>query len=96
MQESSAMSQTIRAVYDEGQLRLLDRVDLKPGQHVTLSITPMTEEEALRAALGDIVRWADPSDDSDAAIEREAEAIKDAVQGTPLLSEVIIEERGGR
>ena len=57
---------TIRAVYHEGQLQLLDPVDLPEGQQVKISIEMMNEEEAVRAALGDSVRWPDTSDDSDA------------------------------
>jgi predicted DNA-binding antitoxin AbrB/MazE fold protein len=85
---------TIRAVYHEGQLRLLDPVDLPEGQQVKISIETMTEEEALRAALGDSVRWPDTSDDSDAWVEELADEIDRAFQGDPPLSQIIIEDRG--
>ena len=87
------MQQTVRAVYQSGQLRLLDPVDLDEGQQVNVVIQP-DDKDAIRAALGDLVRWADTSDDSDAYLEMEAEAIDRAFQGTPPLSEIIIQDRG--
>jgi predicted DNA-binding antitoxin AbrB/MazE fold protein len=88
------MALTIRAVYQEGQLRLLDPVDLPEGQQVKISIETMTDEEAVRAALGDSVRWPDTSDDSDAWVEELADEIDLAFQGEPPLSQIIIEDRG--
>ncbi len=85
---------TIRAVYHEGQLQLLDPVDLPEGQQVKISIETMTEEEAVRAALGDSVRWHDPNINIHPEIEAEAQAIEDAFKGARPLSEIIIEERG--
>jgi DNA-binding transcriptional MocR family regulator len=50
--------------------------------------------DAIRTALGDSVRWHDPSDDRHAWVEQEAQAIEDAFRGLRPLSEIIIEERG--
>jgi predicted DNA-binding antitoxin AbrB/MazE fold protein len=88
------MAFAVRAVYENGQLRLLDPVDLQEGQEVTVSIDAFNEREHLKQILGDLVRWADPSDNTDAWVEAEAEAIDRAFQGTPPLSTYIIEDRG--
>lgn len=84
----------IRAVYDNGTLRLLDPVELLPGQQVTVTIETPTEQDAMRTALGDLVRWADPDAGQDAWAEDEADAIDQAFQGRPSLSQIILEERG--
>lgn len=47
------MSQSIRAVYKGGQLWLLDPVHLTEGQEIRVII--LSEEERVRAALGDLV-----------------------------------------
>jgi len=84
----------IRAVYENGYLRLLDPVGLTPGQQVTVTIETPTEQGALREALGDLLRWADPNADQDAWAEGEANAIDQAFKGIPPLSQIILEERG--
>jgi hypothetical protein len=52
-----------------------------------------SEREQLRALLGDLVRWPDPSDDRDAWVEAEAPRLRQALQGNPPLSQIIINER---
>ena len=47
------MSQPIRAVYKGGKLWLLDPVHLTEGQEVRVLI--LSEEDRVRAALGDLV-----------------------------------------
>ncbi len=47
------MPQSVRAVYDNGALRLLDEVQLTEGQQVYVEI--LSEKERVRAALGDLV-----------------------------------------
>ena len=84
----------IRAVYENGYLRLLDPVMLIPGQEVTVTIEAPTEQGAMRNVLGDLVRWADLNADEDAWAENEADAIDQAFQGLPPLSQIILEERG--
>lgn len=55
------------------------------------------EHLAFREALRHLdIQWADPSDDHDAALEQQAEEIDRALQGTPLLSEIIIQHRGDK
>ena len=88
------MALKIRAEYRDGKIKLLDPVDLEEGQQLTINIEPVSNDEAIRAALGDSVQWPDPNYDGDAWVEDEAQAIKDAFQGLRPLSEIIIEERG--
>lgn len=88
------MALNIRAVYRDGQIRLLDSVQLREGQHLTIHLENSDEREALRAILGDTVIWPDTSDDSDAWVEGMAEEIDRAFQGEPPLSQFIIEDRG--
>jgi predicted DNA-binding antitoxin AbrB/MazE fold protein len=90
------MIQVVRAIYQGGQLRLLEPVELPEGQPVRVTIERLNEREALRAALGDSVHWPDPTDDTDAEIEAEAAAIEEAFKGSRPLSEIIIEKRGER
>ncbi len=81
----------VRAIYENGQLRLLDPVDLQEGQEIYVTI--MSERERVRAALADIlVQMPDPTDD-DFDEEAAAREIEDAFRGLPPLSETIIEER---
>ena len=85
------MMQSVRAVYKDGLLRLLDPVDLVDGQEV--SITIMSERDRVRAALGDLLaQLPDPTrDDIDEnELMREIEA---GFRGQPPLSETIIAER---
>ena len=87
--------QIIHAVYESGRLRPLEPIDLVEGQRVTIAIQT-AEVDAIRVALGDLVRWADTSDDSDAGLEMLADEIDNAYQGEPPLSQIIIEDRGDR
>lgn len=87
------MALVVRAVVEDGQLKLLDPVDLPEGQQLRLQIETLSEEDAIRAALGDSVRWHDPNYNEDEWVEGEAQAIEDAFRGLRPLSEIIIEER---
>ena len=85
------MSQPIRAVYKSGQLQLLDPVHLVEGQEIRVLI--LSEEDRVRAALGDLVVPLSASageDVDEAALAREVEA---GFCGQPPLSETILEER---
>ena len=85
------MSQPIRAVYDQGSLRLLDEVQLREDQEVHLVI--LSEQERVDAALGDLlVKMPEPDL---GAIDEAAlrEKVANAFRGTPPLSEDIIAER---
>lgn len=85
------MSQALRAIYTNGQIRLLDPVELTEGQ--ALHVVLLSETERITAALGDLlVQHSDPLDDDldEAALLREIEA---GFAGQKPLSETIIEER---
>ncbi len=83
--------QSVRAVYQDGQLRLLDPVDLVDGQEVSITIVP--ERDLVRAALGDLVAPL-PIPTSDEIDENELmREIEEGFRGQPPLSETIIAER---
>ncbi len=88
----------VKAIYEGGKFRLLEPIQLMEGQTVTLDILPEAanpnESEAIRAALGDLVRWSDPTDNRNAWVEDMADEIDKAFQGNPPLSEFIIQDRG--
>ncbi len=93
------MSRAIRTIYEDGHLRLLDPVELSEGEQVQIAIghqfsVPRTEDERMRAALGNLVRFPSPApeaDDIDAeALQRELDA---ALKGLPPVLEYIIQER---
>jgi predicted DNA-binding antitoxin AbrB/MazE fold protein len=85
------MSQPIPAIYHEGQLHLLEAVDLSEGQAVQVVI--LSEQQRVREALHEllVVHTDFPQDDLDEdALMRE---IEEGFRGQPPLSETIIEER---
>jgi predicted DNA-binding antitoxin AbrB/MazE fold protein len=84
------VSQPIRAIYSDGQLRLLEPVDLTEGQEIQLMI--LSDDERVLAALGDLlVEIPDQTGELDEdALLRE---IEEGFRGQPPLSDTIIEER---
>jgi predicted DNA-binding antitoxin AbrB/MazE fold protein len=84
----------VRAVYHDGIMQLLDPVDLPDGQQLKIRIEPDTENDALRAALRDLVTRPDLSDNSDAWIE--TGAVAEALSSGHSLSEIVTEERNNR
>ena len=85
------MSQAVRAVYEDGRLRVLDPVDLAEGEQVQLMI--LTDKERARAALGDLVVEPEPATDEgvdEAVLLAEIDA---ALQGRVSVSDVIVQER---
>jgi predicted DNA-binding antitoxin AbrB/MazE fold protein len=88
------MTLTIRVIYRDGQLRPLEPVTLREGEQVEIVIRQLSEEDALRAALHDLVRWPDPADDPHPEVEAEAGAIRQAFGVGRPVSEMIIEDRG--
>jgi predicted DNA-binding antitoxin AbrB/MazE fold protein len=85
------MSQPIRAVYKGGQLWLIDPVHFTEGQELMVMI--LTEEDRVRAALGDLlVPLADlPEEDVDEEVL--ARDIEEGFRGQSPLSDTILEER---
>ncbi len=83
----------LRAVYEQGRLRLLDPVDLKEGQEVQLMI--VSERERAHAALGDILVTVAPNPEVDAHVDEAALLVDiDAdTYGKPNVSDAIIHER---
>lgn len=84
---------SIRAIYRDGQLQLLDPVSLNEGQEVQLQILS-DERSRVRDALSDVLIHSDEAeatilDFDEAALQRE---IDEATQGITL-SDLIIEDR---
>ncbi len=87
------MSQAIRAIYEDGHLRLLDPVDLAEGEQV--NITFLSEHEATLVALKGLLVPMPPSDDDDFDDEEAMRLVKEELRlaGYPSASQYIIEER---
>jgi predicted DNA-binding antitoxin AbrB/MazE fold protein len=85
------LSQPIRAVYSEGQLRLLDPVELSEGEEIQLKI--LSGEERMLAALSDLLIEVPNPTGEDLDEELLAREIEEGFQGQPPLSDTIIEER---
>src|SRR5687767_5363033 len=86
------MGVIIKAVFENGIFRPLQPVDLPEGKEVEIAIQ-QTEDERLRAALGDSVSWPDPNYAEDAELEDQAEEIARAFSGDIPLSQYVIEDR---
>ena len=85
------MVHSIRAVYQNGQLRLLDPVELSEGQEVELVI--LSEQEKLHSALGDLLVQIDSDSIEDIDEQSLLAEIAEDFRGQPPLSQSIIEER---
>ncbi len=87
------VAQPIRAIYEHGQLRLLDPVDLAEGQEIQLVI--VSERERAQAALGDILVHDTPDVVPDKSVDESAllAEIDAAMKGKPGVSDVILDER---
>lgn len=89
----------IRAIYEDGKLRLLDPIILKEGQRVDiqLELSAETEHDMLKKVLLDLdIQWADPAaivDDDQRDDEALMREISVGTRGLPPLSEIIIQER---
>ena len=85
----------IRAVYHNGQLKLLDPVDLVEGQEVQLQI--LESQKSLQELIGDMlvhfgedeIKLNENDIDEEAILAQLAEVMK----GKRPLSEIIIEDR---
>lgn len=85
------MSQPVRAVYSQGQLRLLDSVNLSEGEEVQLMI--LSDEERVLAALGDLLVKVPVSIDEEVDEEVLEREIEEGFRAHPPVSDTIIEER---
>jgi predicted DNA-binding antitoxin AbrB/MazE fold protein len=85
------MSPPIRAVYKGGQLWLLDPVHLTEGQEIRILI--LSEEDLVRAALGDLVVLLSAPAEEDVDEEALAREVEEGFRGQSPLSETILEER---
>jgi predicted DNA-binding antitoxin AbrB/MazE fold protein len=85
------MVDIIRAVYEHGQLRPLDPLDLIDGQEIRLAI--LSEQEQVRSALEELLAPinAESADEMDEAAL--VATIDAALQGALPLSEVLLTER---
>ncbi|MGH2350914.1 MAG: antitoxin family protein [Chloroflexota bacterium] len=85
------LSQPIRAIYEDGQLRPLDPVNLVEGQEVELVM--LSGEDRVRSALADLlVEPPDPSGE-DTDEDALAQEVEEGFRGQPPLSESLVEER---
>jgi predicted DNA-binding antitoxin AbrB/MazE fold protein len=85
------MIQSIRAIYENGQLRLLDPVNLAEGQEVSIAF--VSDRERTQAALSDLLVHPNESLSDDLNETTLLNEIEAAFQGQPPLSDTIIEER---
>ena len=85
------MEGVVRAIYEQGRLRLLDPVSLTEGQEIEVLI--VSERERVRASLGDLV----VNDETPSTIEIDRASlfaeIDNALRGNGMVSDAILEER---
>lgn len=93
------MSRAIRAIYEDGHLRLLDPVELVEGEYVDVTIAPsnadaLTDAQRMRAALGSAVCFPAPRREGE-EIEPEWIPLQldNLHEGELTTSEYIIQER---
>jgi predicted DNA-binding antitoxin AbrB/MazE fold protein len=88
-------AQPVRAVYEQGRLRLLDPVDLTEGQEVNVTI--LSERDRAIAALSDILMHFDYDDELGDDIDEAALLAEISAEITnkdnSSFSDAIIEER---
>lgn len=84
------MTQSIRAIYHDGNLHLLDPVDLQEGEEIQVMI--LSDRDRVLAALGDLVVQM-PGNGEDVDEEALAHEIEEGFRGQLPLSESIIQER---
>jgi predicted DNA-binding antitoxin AbrB/MazE fold protein len=85
------MAQAVRAIYEQGWLRLLDPVTLIEGQEIHVML--LSERERARVALDDLLVQYEPASVEDVDEAKLLEEIDAAMQGKPPLSDAIIKER---
>lgn len=82
---------SVRAIYQDGKLQLLDPVDLIEGQEVQLQIVPATRPitDLVRDLLVSFDDTSETASDDDALLSE----IEQQLRGQRPLSEIIIEDR---
>src|SRR5437899_3069705 len=85
------MGHPVRAIYEQGRLRLLDPVDLTEGQEIELVI--VSERERAHAALHDLLVQHEPEDITDLDEVRLWAEVEQPMDGDGSVSRAIIEER---
>jgi predicted DNA-binding antitoxin AbrB/MazE fold protein len=85
------MSQPIRAVYQQGHIRLLEPVDLVEGQEIQLVI--LSDREQVISALGDLVSPVELFTAEVTDAEALLQEVSEAFRGLPSVSDSIIAER---
>jgi len=85
------MAQAVRAVYEQGHLRLLDQVNLLEGQEIHLIL--LSERERARTALDDLLVQYESEPTEEVDETKLLAEIDAAMQGKPPVSDVISEER---
>lgn len=89
----------VRAIYENGALRLLEPVDLANGEVVELDYRKMDDGDVEQKALGDLIRWHDPNaevPESHITDEELLLALEQLSDGTDWASRYIIEDREDR
>lgn len=85
------MVQAVRAIYEQGWLRLLDPVHLIEGQEIHVML--LSERERARVALDDLLVQYEPLSVEEVDEAKLLEDIDAALQGKPPVSEAMIQER---
>ena len=85
------MARAVRAVYEQGWLRLLDPVNLIEGEKIHVMI--LSEREQAQAVLDDLLVQYEPEPVEDVDEAKLLAEIDAAMQGKPPISDAIIEER---
>lgn len=87
------MANNIRAIYENGYLRLLEPLELPEGSTVNINI--LSDKEQAQLVLKDILVH-DDTVELDEHLDEETliREVQQGLRGTRSLSDIIIEERG--
>ncbi len=85
------MTEIIRAIYEQGQLRPLDPLALSDGQEIRLAV--LSDREQARSVLADILAPIDIEQTPEVDETAMLATIDAAMRGTPPVSEALLDER---
>jgi len=85
------MTEIIRAIYEQGQLRPLDPLTLSDGQEIRLAV--LSEREQAQSALADILPPIDVEQTPEVDETAMLTTIDAAMRGAPSVSEALLDER---